>query len=140
MSLEKDSGELRKVFEKINEAAPSTAPAKPQTEPGTKPETTPRPEKPRSPIAPEPGVSPKPKAEENDDVKLFLRKRGIGEKEVSPGLKKWRRRQGKGKIMKPSTFKDIEKKAKAGGATDPEKVAGAAYWKTAKAKYKNREK
>lgn len=55
--------------------------------------------------------------------------------EVSPGLKKWRKRQKPGAIMKPSTFKKIEKSAAAAGATDPAKVAGAAYWKTAKAKY-----
>lgn len=48
---------------------------------------------------------------------------------------KWRGRQGEGKIMKPSTFKGIEKKAAASGATDPEAVAGSAYWKTAMAKY-----
>jgi len=40
--------------------------------------------------------------------------------------------------MKPGTFKQIERKAAAAGATDPEKVAGAAYWKTAKAKYRKR--
>jgi hypothetical protein len=42
--------------------------------------------------------------------------------------------------MKPSTFKDIVRKAAAAGATDPEAVAGAAYWRTAKAKYKKRRK
>ena len=55
---------------------------------------------------------------------------------VSRGLKKWRREQPKGAIMKPSTFEKIKKAAAAEGATDPEKVAGAAYWKTAKAKYR----
>lgn len=54
----------------------------------------------------------------------------------SKGLLKWRSKQGEGKIMKPSTFKSIEKKAAKSGATDPKAVAGAAYWKTAEAKYK----
>lgn len=47
----------------------------------------------------------------------------------------WRAKQKRGAIMKPSTFTKIEAKAKAGGATNPQKVAGAAYWKTEKAKY-----
>lgn len=51
------------------------------------------------------------------------------------GLNKWRRNQKRGAIMKPSTFKSIEAKAAASGATNPEAVAGAAYWRTAKAKY-----
>jgi len=38
--------------------------------------------------------------------------------------------------MKPATFAKIKAKASASGASDPEKVAGAAYWKTARAKYK----
>jgi hypothetical protein len=54
---------------------------------------------------------------------------------TSEGLREWRAKQSRGAIMKPSTFEEIEKKAKAAGATDPEKVAGAAYWKTARAKY-----
>lgn len=37
--------------------------------------------------------------------------------------------------MKPSTFKDIERKAAKRGASDPKAVAGAAYWRTAEAKY-----
>jgi hypothetical protein len=48
---------------------------------------------------------------------------------------KWRRKQARGKIMKPSTFKSIEKSAEAAGATNPKAVAGKAYWRTAKAKY-----
>jgi hypothetical protein len=55
---------------------------------------------------------------------------------ISKGLKEWRKEQSKGAIMKPSTFERIERRAAASGATDPEKVAGAAYWKTAKAKYR----
>lgn len=60
--------------------------------------------------------------------------------EVSPKMKNWRNNQKKGAIMKPSTFKKIEKKAKESGATNPEKVAGAAYWQTVKDKFKNRKK
>ena len=55
---------------------------------------------------------------------------------TSAGLRQWRAKQKPGAIMKPSTFKDIEASAKARGATDPEAVAGAAYWRTAKEKYK----
>jgi len=55
---------------------------------------------------------------------------------ISKKLLKWRRKQKRGAIMKPSTFAAIEKKAAAGGATNPAAVAGKAYWKTAKAKYR----
>jgi len=55
---------------------------------------------------------------------------------VSEGLKKWRRKQKRGAIMKPETFKAIKRKAAASGAANPEAVAGAAYWDTAKKKYK----
>lgn len=48
----------------------------------------------------------------------------------------WRRRQKPGAIMKPSTFERIKRQAAARGADNPEAVAGAAYWKTAKAKYR----
>lgn len=51
------------------------------------------------------------------------------------GLLAWRRKQDPGAIMKPSTFAKIKRGAAAGGADDPEKVAGAAYWKTARKKY-----
>lgn len=56
------------------------------------------------------------------------------------GLNAWRAKQKPGAIMKPSTFKKVEKKAAASGATSPEKVAGAAYWKTARAKYRESKK
>ena len=59
---------------------------------------------------------------------------------ISKALLKWRKRQKRGAIMKPSTFQGIERKAAASGATDPSAVAGKAYWKTAKAKYKKRKK
>ena len=50
----------------------------------------------------------------------------------------WRKKQKKGGIMKPSTFSKIKAKASATGAKNPEEVAGAAYWKTAKAKFAER--
>lgn len=52
----------------------------------------------------------------------------------------WRKRQKLGAIMEPSTFEEIKRKAKAGGARNPEAVAGKAYWTTAKAKYKKSSK
>lgn len=60
---------------------------------------------------------------------------------VSKGLKKWRGKQKRGAIMKPSTFSKIEANAKGKGGKklskeSREKIAGAAYWKTAKAKFK----
>ncbi len=58
---------------------------------------------------------------------------------TSVGLRKWREKQKSGAIMRPSTFKKIERKAAAAGADNPEAVAGAAYWATAKAKYRGRE-
>lgn len=44
-----------------------------ETEPATKPDTKPSPTKPKSPIAPQPNVTPKPKA--NHDVELFKKAR-----------------------------------------------------------------
>ena len=64
---------------------------------------------------------------------------GLSEKEPEKELK-WRRKQPPGKIMKPSTFQKIKRAAAASGADDPEKVAGAAYWTTVKAKYRKRKK
>lgn len=54
---------------------------------------------------------------------------------VGKALKRWRRRQKRGAIMKPETFEAIRRKAAAAGYTNPEAVAGEAYWTTAKAKY-----
>lgn len=54
---------------------------------------------------------------------------------VSKKVLSWRKKQKRGAIMKPSTFKKIEKEAKASGASDPKAVAGKAYWKTVKSKY-----
>jgi len=53
-------------------------------------------------------------------------------------LRSWRKSQPTGAIMKPSTFASIEKKA--GGGAKGKRIAGAAYWKTAKAKFRKRAK
>ena len=53
----------------------------------------------------------------------------------SEGLKKWRKKQKPGAIMKPATFKKIAKTAKGG-----KKAAGAAYWRAAEAKYKKKKR
>lgn len=42
--------------------------------------------------------------------------------------------------MKPSTFKEIEARAAASGATNPKDVAGHAYWATARKKFAKRKK
>jgi hypothetical protein len=57
---------------------------------------------------------------------------------VSKAMKEWRNKQKRGGIMKPSTFAKIKAKAARSGATNPEAVAGAAYWRTAKAKFKRK--
>jgi hypothetical protein len=59
---------------------------------------------------------------------------------VNKKLLKWRKRQKRGAIMKPETFEGIKAKAAAEGATNPEKVAGKAYWDTAKAKFARRKR
>ena len=56
------------------------------------------------------------------------------------GMLAWRSRQKTGAIMSPGKFEEIERKAEAGGARNAAKVAGAAYWATVKAKYKERRK
>jgi hypothetical protein len=58
----------------------------------------------------------------------------------SEGLKKWRKKQKRGAIMKPATFKKLEAKAKAAGYDDPAAVAGRAYWNTAEAKFKKKKR
>jgi len=58
----------------------------------------------------------------------------------SKGLLEWRKKQSRGAIMKPSTFKKIEASAEDKGYRDPKAVAGAAYWKTAESKFKKRGK
>lgn len=57
---------------------------------------------------------------------------------MSKALLGWRAKQEPGKVMKPSTFAAIKRRAAARGATDPTKVAGAAYWTTAKAKFRQK--
>ena len=47
----------------------------------------------------------------------------------------WRERQRKGSIMKPKTFRAIERKAGRGGYLDPSAVGGKAYWITVLNKY-----
>jgi hypothetical protein len=49
----------------------------------------------------------------------------------------WRHKQKRGAIMKPETFSNIEKKAEASGMSKEvaTKIAGKAYWNTAKKKY-----
>lgn len=48
----------------------------------------------------------------------------------------YRERVGRGRIMRPETFERITREAERRDALDPEAVAGAAYWRTAKAKYR----
>lgn len=50
---------------------------------------------------------------------------------------KWRRKQKRGAIMKPETFEDIKQSAEARsvGGERAKKIAGAAYWRTARAKF-----
>lgn len=52
----------------------------------------------------------------------------------SKSLLRWRRRQKPGSIMKPSTFRAIERRAAAAGYVNPRAVAGKAYWTTVKAR------
>ena len=66
--------------------------------------------------------------------------RGKPKARQGEGALAWRSRQKRGAIMKPSTFEKIKEKAKQAGATNPEAVAGKAYWQTVKAKFKERKK
>lgn len=59
---------------------------------------------------------------------------------VTKVLKEWRSKQPKGAIMKPETFKKIERSAAKRGATNPSAVAGKAYWNAAEKKYAGRGK
>lgn len=51
---------------------------------------------------------------------------------VSAKVRKFRARAGRGAIMKPSTFAAIARSG--GGGAKGERIAGAAYWRAAKAK------
>lgn len=64
--------------------------------------------------------------------------RGKPKPRKGKGMLAWRSRQKPGAIMTPEKFEKIKRKAAAGGARSPESVAGAAYWKTAKAKYREK--
>lgn len=60
---------------------------------------------------------------------------------MSKAVLKWRAKQPEGAIMEPETFQAIKRKAaRSGKVRNPEAVAGAAYWETAKAKFKARGK
>lgn len=50
----------------------------------------------------------------------------------------WRTRQPHGAIMRARTFDRIERQARARGYDDPQAVAGSAYWRTVRAKYRDR--
>ena len=54
---------------------------------------------------------------------------------------KWRKKQKRGAIIKPSMFGKIESSAmKKYGKARAAKIAGSVYWKTAKAKFKKASK
>lgn len=56
---------------------------------------------------------------------------------IARKILKWRKKQRRGAIMKPSTFKSIVRKAsKKYGLARARKIAGRAYWRSAKAKYR----
>ena len=57
---------------------------------------------------------------------------------VPRALAAWRSRQRHGAIMSAATFRRIERQAQRGGARSPQAVAGAAYWRTARAKFHTR--
>jgi hypothetical protein len=87
------------------------------------------------------GLKPgKKRGDEMDKVPRTPKATKPRKPKTSKGLREWRAEQPPGAIMKPATFKGIVEKAAASGATDPEAVAGAAYWQTAKAKYKGRKR
>jgi hypothetical protein len=55
----------------------------------------------------------------------------------SNALLEWRRKQPHGAIMKPSTFQRI---ARESDGARGERIAGAAYWRTAEAKFKKKKR
>ena len=59
---------------------------------------------------------------------------------ISKKILKWREKQPEQGIMSTEKFEEIKRKAAAGGAISPSAVAGASYWKTVKAKFKERRK
>jgi hypothetical protein len=55
---------------------------------------------------------------------------------TSASLRNWRSRQSRGAIMKPSTFAKIARAG--GGGAKGQRIAGAAYWNAARAKFRKR--
>jgi hypothetical protein len=55
---------------------------------------------------------------------------------IDPKVLTWIEKKPRGSIMRPETFKKIIETAKKKGYSNPQAVAGRAYWKTAIAKYK----
>ncbi len=67
--------------------------------------------------------------------------RGKPEPRKGKGMLAWRSRQKPGAIMPASTFEGIVKEETPKiGKERAEKAAGAAYWRAAKAKFKERKK
>lgn len=65
--------------------------------------------------------------------------RGRPRRRKGKGILAWRSRQKRGAIMRPSTFKRIVRKnIRKYGKRRARKIAGKAYWRTAKAKYRRR--
>ena len=50
----------------------------------------------------------------------------------------WRRHRRPASIMRPSTFHEIERRARARGYRNPKAVAGAVYWRVAGSKFRRR--
>jgi len=58
---------------------------------------------------------------------------------ISKKIRQWRGKQRRGAIMRPSTFKKIQARgSRKYGTKRGKKIAGAAYWRTVKAKYRKR--
>ena len=70
--------------------------------------------------------------------KKRLEAKGREMSKISRKMKRWRRKQKRGAIMQPATFEAIKRKAQEMGYIKPEAVAGKAYWKTARAKFRKR--
>jgi len=68
--------------------------------------------------------------------------RGIPKARRGKSMLAWRSRQKRGAIMRPSTFRKIQRKAarKYGSKKRGTAAAGRAYWTTARAKYRKRRK
>jgi len=67
--------------------------------------------------------------------------RGIPKSRKGKGILAWRSRQKHGAIMEPETFEKIKKEAEKRygiGEERAKKIAGKAYWKTVKSKYRGK--